>query len=58
MRLCLVSLKVRERELAKFDDDRQATRMLNTMHDENEVKFRGREGKTPVTTAMACSECR
>ena len=41
--------KARERELATFDKNRPAVRMLN---DKNEGTYRGGEGTTPVTTAF------
>ena len=48
--------KARERELATFDENRQAVGTLNPMRDKNEGTYRGEEGTTPVTTA--CPEAR
>ena len=45
------SRKARERELAKFDENRRAVGMLNPMRDKNEGTYRGAEGTTPVATA-------
>ena len=42
--------KTRERELATFDEDRQAVGMLNPMRDKNEGTYWGGERTTPVTT--------
>ena len=45
------SRKARERELAKFDENRRAVGMLNPLRDKNEGTYRGGEGTTSVTTA-------
>ena len=37
--------KARERELATFDENRQAVGMLNPMRDKNEGTYRGRRGR-------------
>ena len=48
--------KARERELAKYDENRRAVGMLNPMRDKNEGTYRGGDGTTPVNTA--CPEGR
>ena len=47
--------KARARELAKFDSNRRERKNLNALRDGNEGKYRGGEGKTPVTTASDLS---
>ena len=47
--------KARERELATFDENRQAVGMLNPMRDKNEGTYRGGEATAPVTTAWKTS---
>ena len=51
--MCLFfSRNARERELAKFDENRRAMGVLNSLLDKNEGMFSpGGERKTPVTTA-------
>ena len=48
--------KARERELAKFDENRRAVGMLNLCATKNKGTCRGGEGTTPVATA--CPEDR
>ena len=43
---------VRKICLGKVDERRRALRMLNPLHDRNEVAHRGGEGTTPATTAF------
>ena len=45
------SRKARERELATFDENRQAVGMLNPMRGKTEGTYRGGEETTPETTA-------
>ena len=52
--ICSLTRKARERELAKFDENRRAQMaenviILNPIRDKNEGMYRGGEGKTPVT---------
>ena len=49
--LKIFSRRTRERELATFDENRRAVRMLTPMRIKTEGTYRGGEGTTPVTTA-------